>query len=52
VSAFRKFETQVLRLLVVPKLNEQVVSSIEQKRRIRELRVFGVDKIVAKGAGA
>jgi hypothetical protein len=30
VGAFRRFETQVLRLLVVPKLNEQVVSSIEQ----------------------
>jgi hypothetical protein len=30
VSAFRRFETQVLRLLVIPKLNEQVVASIEQ----------------------
>jgi hypothetical protein len=29
VSAFRRFETQVLRLLVIPKLGEKVVSSIE-----------------------
>jgi hypothetical protein len=30
MSAFRRFETQVLRFLVVPKLSEHVVSSIEQ----------------------
>jgi hypothetical protein len=30
VSVFRRFETQILRLLVIPKLDEQVVSSIEQ----------------------
>jgi hypothetical protein len=34
VSAFRKFEAQVLRLLVIPKLDEQVVSLIEQNAEI------------------
>jgi hypothetical protein len=34
VSAFRKFETQVLRLLVIPKLNESVVSSVEQSAEL------------------
>jgi hypothetical protein len=34
VSAFRRFETQVLRFLAIPKLGEHVVSSIEQNAEL------------------
>jgi hypothetical protein len=41
VSAFRGFETQVLRLLVLPKLGEEVVSSIEHNAEFMSYEYSG-----------